>query len=44
MNELSWGWYSKKLNADRVKELGFNPDEPTLKKVLEIAGELMRHR
>jgi error-prone DNA polymerase len=41
MNELSWGWYSKKLNADRVKELGFDPNEPTLKKVLEIAGELM---
>jgi len=41
MNELSWGWYSRKLKPERVKELGFDPDEPTLRKVLDVAGELM---
>ncbi|MHB1110623.1 MAG: error-prone DNA polymerase, partial [Devosia sp.] len=41
MNELSWGWHSRKLKPERVKELGFDPDESTLRKVLDVAGELM---
>jgi error-prone DNA polymerase len=41
MNELSWGWYSRKLKPERVKELGLDPEESTLRKVLDVAGELM---
>ncbi|HEV7277980.1 MAG TPA: error-prone DNA polymerase [Devosiaceae bacterium] len=41
MNELSWGWYSKSLDPERVRELGFDPEDPTLKLVLENANELM---
>ena len=41
MNGLSWGWYSTRLKTERVRELGLDPEEPTLKKVLDIAGELM---
>jgi error-prone DNA polymerase len=41
MNGMSWGWYSNSLKPERVKELGFDPEDPTLKKVIDIAGELM---
>ena len=41
MNGLSWGWYSMRLRSERVRELGLDPQEPTLNKVLAIAGELM---
>ena len=41
MNELSWGWYSRSLNPERVRELGFDPDDPILNKVLTLAQDLM---
>ena len=41
MNGMSWGWYSLDLKPERVKELGFDPNEPTLRKTIEIARELM---
>jgi error-prone DNA polymerase len=41
LNELSWSWYSKSLKPERVKELGLDPDDPLLAKVLTLAGELM---
>ncbi len=41
MNQLNWGWYSTSVKPERVTEMGFDPEEPTLKKVLDIAGELM---
>jgi len=41
MNELSWGWYSSNLKPERVRELGFDPDDPTLGKVLTVANDLM---
>ena len=41
MNGMSWGWYSLDLSPERVKELGFDPNEPTLRKTIEIARELM---
>jgi len=31
MNGLSWGWYSMRLRSERVRELGLDPQEPTLK-------------
>ena len=27
---MSWGWYSTGINPERIKELGFDPDDPTL--------------
>jgi len=41
LNELSWSWYSKDLKPERVKELGMDPNDPFLSKVLTIAGDLM---
>jgi error-prone DNA polymerase len=41
MNGMSWGWYSLDLSPERVKELGFDPSEPTLRKTIELARELM---
>jgi DNA-directed DNA polymerase III PolC len=41
MNGLSWGWYSTSIKPERVKELGFDPTEPTMMKTLAIASELM---
>ncbi len=41
MNGLTWGWYSTRINPERVKELGFDPTEPTLMKALAVASELM---
>ena len=41
LNGLGWGWYTKKPDAGKVNSLGLDPNEPALKKVLELAGELM---
>jgi len=41
MNQMSWGWYSKGLTEEQIRQLGFDPDEPTLMKVLDLASELM---
>ena len=41
MNNMSWGWYSKGFRPDRAKELGFDPDDPILSKVMTLAGDLM---
>jgi len=41
LNELSWSWYSRDLKPERVKELGMDPDDPFLSKVLTLAGDLM---
>jgi len=41
LNELSWSWYSKSLKPERVKELGMDPADPLIGKVLVIAGDLM---
>jgi error-prone DNA polymerase len=41
LNELSWSWYSKSLKPERVKELGLDPNDPLLGKVLTLAGDLM---
>ncbi|HEY4201220.1 MAG TPA: error-prone DNA polymerase [Devosiaceae bacterium] len=41
LNGMSWGSYDGKPGSSRVRELGFDPDEPTLSKVLDIVGELM---
>ncbi len=41
MNGLNWGWYSMDIKPERVRELGFDPTEPTLRKTLELASELM---
>ncbi|AKR57498.1 DNA polymerase III alpha subunit [Devosia sp. H5989] len=40
LNGLSWGWHSGRLHPDRVQSLGYDPDDPALSKVLDIAGEL----
>jgi error-prone DNA polymerase len=41
LNGLSWGWGGSALNADSVRAAGLDPDDPTLAKVLDIAGELI---
>ena len=41
LNELSWSWHSRELKPERVKELGMDPDDPFLSKVLTLAGDLM---
>ncbi|MCF1743799.1 error-prone DNA polymerase [Paradevosia shaoguanensis] len=41
LNSLGWGWYTKRPDQARVKSLGLDPNEATLRKVLELAGELM---
>ncbi|HTJ57863.1 MAG TPA: error-prone DNA polymerase [Devosiaceae bacterium] len=41
LNELSWSWYSKDLKPERVQELGLDPNDPLLSKVLTIAADLM---
>ncbi len=41
LNELSWSWYSRDLKPERVKELGMDPDDPLLSKVLTLAQDLM---
>jgi error-prone DNA polymerase len=41
LNELSWSWYAKDLKPERVRELGMDPDDPFLSKVLTLAGDLM---
>ena len=41
LNQLSWSWYSKDLKPERVRELGLDPGDPVLAKVLTLAGELM---
>jgi len=41
LNGLGWGWYTRKPDDGRVETLGLDPREPTLRKVLELAGELM---
>jgi error-prone DNA polymerase len=41
LNNMSWGWYSRDLDAKQLKELGFDPNDPTLIRVLEISNEIM---
>jgi error-prone DNA polymerase len=41
LNELSWSWYSSDLKPERVRELGMDPADPLLSKVLTLAQELM---
>jgi error-prone DNA polymerase len=41
LNGMSWGSYDKNFGSKRAKGAGFNPEEPVLSKVLDIAGELM---
>jgi error-prone DNA polymerase len=42
MNQMSWSWYASDLNAEKVRELGFDPKDPILAKVLTLANDLMR--
>jgi error-prone DNA polymerase len=41
MNSMSWGWYSGSLNPEQIRELGFDPNDPILAKVLTLAQDLM---
>jgi error-prone DNA polymerase len=41
LNELSWSWYARDLKPERVRELGMDPDDPFLSKVLTLSGDLM---
>jgi error-prone DNA polymerase len=41
LNELSWSWYSRDLKPERVKELGLDPNDPLLSKVLTLAQDLI---
>src|SRR5579871_5455590 len=36
-----WGWSSKGLEEERVRELGLDPHSPRLKQTLELAGQLI---
>ena len=41
MNGLNWGWHSKGIKEERLKELGLDATDPTLKRVLELTSELI---
>ncbi len=41
LNGISWGGYSREADPKRIKELGIDPDDPTMARVMEISGELM---
>jgi error-prone DNA polymerase len=41
LNGLNWGSQDGKPRSQRIRELGYDPDEPTLSKVLDVVGELM---
>jgi error-prone DNA polymerase len=36
-----WGWSSKGLEEERVRELGLDPDAPRLRQALDLAAELI---
>ena len=41
LNGLNWGWHSKGIKPERIRELGLDPDDPTLALVLRLVGELI---
>ncbi|HTH16853.1 MAG TPA: error-prone DNA polymerase [Magnetospirillum sp.] len=36
----TWGWSSKPIDDDHVRQIGLTPDDPTLAMALKLAGEL----
>ena len=41
LNGLNWGWHSKGIKQDRIRELGLDPNEASLQLVLKLVTELM---
>ncbi len=41
LNGLNWGWHSKGIKQERIRELGLDPEEANLKLVLKLVTELM---
>jgi error-prone DNA polymerase len=37
LSGLNWGWGQSDLQADRVRSIGLNPDEPVMAMVLEVS-------
>ena len=35
-----WGWWSGEVDEQEVRRIGFDPQEPRLRRALELAGEL----
>ena len=41
LNNMTWGWHTREIDAKQVRDLGFDPTDATLRRVLEISEELM---
>ena len=41
LNGLNWGWHSRGIKEERLKELGLDGSDPTLKLVLKLVSELI---
>ncbi len=41
LNGLNWGWHTRGIKGERLRDLGLDPDEPTLKLVIELVSELI---
>jgi error-prone DNA polymerase len=41
LNSMSWSSYSREASPDKLSNLGINPGDPTIQRVLEISNELM---
>jgi error-prone DNA polymerase len=36
-----WGWWSGEVDAEEIRRIGFDPDEPRLKQAMTLADELL---
>jgi error-prone DNA polymerase len=36
-----WGWWSGEVDANEIRRIGFDPDEPRLKQAMTLADELL---
>ena len=41
LNNMTWGWHTREIDAKQVEGLGFDPTDATLQRVLELSEELM---
>ncbi|MEO6396585.1 MAG: error-prone DNA polymerase [Devosia sp.] len=41
LNSMSWSSYLREADDQKIKEIGFDPSDPTIARVLAISGELM---
>ena len=41
INGLSWGWHSTGVDAEKLRELGLDRTDPTLKQTIDLVGQLI---